>query len=60
LNRRLRQQVVKKGKFYIVQTTLAGSQWLRSTIANPFTTNAHWESLLEHIRSFCKTEDDLP
>lgn len=58
LNRSLRQQVVEKGKFYIVQTTLAGKQWLRSTIANPFTTDAQFESLLEHVRSIAQTTDN--
>ncbi len=55
LNLWLRQQVVEAGEFYIVQTNLNGRQWLRSTIANPFTTPAQMKSLLDHIRSFRET-----
>ena len=56
VNRCARQQIVEAGKFYIVQTNLNGRHWLRSTIANPFTTRIQMESLLDHIRSFRETD----
>lgn len=50
LNRQLRQSILTKGNFYIVQTLLNGDVWLRSTISNPFTTIEHLQALLRDIR----------
>jgi len=52
-NRVLRQKSVEDGRFYIVGTTLDGSYWLRSTIMNPMIEPAHFDELLEHLRSLC-------
>ena len=37
LNSKLREQIVRSGKFYIVQTDIGGKIYLRITIMNPFT-----------------------
>ena len=51
LNRRLRFEVMSSGKFYLVQTTLDGTVWLRTTLSNPFTTLEHLRQLLDEIRT---------
>ena len=50
LNRRIREELLSQGEFYIVQTILDDRAWLRTTIANPFTGNSHFENLLNEIR----------
>ena len=50
LNRRLRDQLLRSGEFYIVQTQLCGETWLRITIMNPATTTSDLEQLLERLR----------
>ncbi|MEM6844138.1 MAG: aminotransferase class I/II-fold pyridoxal phosphate-dependent enzyme [Bacteroidota bacterium] len=47
LNVRIRQELLEEGKFYIVQTQLAGKTFLRTTLMNPFTTEAMLSNLLE-------------
>ena len=37
INKRIRQAILEEGYFYIVQTTLRGDIWLRSTFSNAFT-----------------------
>jgi L-2,4-diaminobutyrate decarboxylase len=49
LNARLRKALIEEGRFYIVQTTLRGEVWLRTTLVNPFTTKADLEDLLERL-----------
>jgi L-2,4-diaminobutyrate decarboxylase len=50
LNRKVREELLSTGEFYIVQTTLRGQVWLRTTIANPFTKISHFENLIDEIR----------
>ncbi|QBA64469.1 pyridoxal phosphate-dependent decarboxylase family protein [Muriicola soli] len=50
LNRRIRQELLEEGKFYIVQTRIRGKQYLRCTIMNPFTTIQHLDELLSLVR----------
>ena len=50
LNENLRQQILEDGEFYIVQTKLRGTTYLRITIMNPFTNEAHLLSLLGKMR----------
>ncbi len=50
LNKRIRETIIKKGNFYIVQAELCGLVWLRVTLINPLTDLAKLEELLEEIR----------
>ncbi|MCL5244881.1 aminotransferase class I/II-fold pyridoxal phosphate-dependent enzyme [Cellulophaga sp. 20_2_10] len=49
LNEKIRQSILEKGEFYIVQTKLRGMHYLRVTIMNPFTTKAHLQQLLDRV-----------
>jgi L-2,4-diaminobutyrate decarboxylase len=51
-NARLRRQLVVHGRFYIVQTTIAGEIYLRVTLMNPFTDHDDLQELLAEIRQF--------
>lgn len=46
INSNIRQKIIESGKFYIVQTTLRDTVYLRTTLMNPFTTEADLEALL--------------
>jgi len=54
LNASLREQLIKEGKFYIVQTMIADKQFLRTTIMNPFTNLKILKALLWEIRRLAK------
>lgn len=54
INGYIRQQLVEAGAFYIVQTTLGKSRYLRTTIMNPLTGVAEFESLLAHCRMWAQ------
>jgi L-2,4-diaminobutyrate decarboxylase len=49
LNQAIRQQIIEKGDFYIVQTILRGNAYLRVTLANPFTSKEDLETLLNEV-----------
>jgi L-2,4-diaminobutyrate decarboxylase len=49
-NARLRRELVVDGRFYIVQTAIAGETWLRVTLMNPFTNLEDLRELLAEIR----------
>ncbi|MCU0618915.1 MAG: pyridoxal-dependent decarboxylase [Gemmatimonadaceae bacterium] len=51
LQPRLRERVVAEGRFYPVQVRLEGRTWLRTTLMNPFTTDAHLAALLDRLRA---------
>jgi L-2,4-diaminobutyrate decarboxylase len=51
-NSQLRRQLVAHGRFYIVQTTIAGEIYLRVTLMNPFTDLSDLQELLVEIRRF--------
>lgn len=50
LQARLRERVLARERFYLVQTRLAGASWLRTTLINPFTTLADLDRLLDELR----------
>ncbi len=50
LNKSIRQHLLEEGEFYIVQTTLRGIHYFRTTIMNPFTTEEHLKKLLTKIK----------
>ncbi|WP_047415669.1 aminotransferase class I/II-fold pyridoxal phosphate-dependent enzyme [Cellulophaga sp. Hel_I_12] len=50
LNIKIRQELLESGEFYVVQTTLRGVFYLRTTLMNPFTTIAHLTALLKVIK----------
>ena len=54
LNKSIRQHLLEDGEFYIVQTTLRGILYLRTTIMNPFTTEAHLKKLLKKVKGIAK------
>ncbi len=47
----VRQEIVKKADFYIVQTNIAGRIFLRITLMNPFTGENDLEALLGEVRA---------
>lgn len=49
LNAKIRKQLLHDGKFYIVQTMLNDSIYLRVTLMNPFSTIEMLEELMEEI-----------
>lgn len=49
MNTEIRQKVLKSGEFYLVQTQLKGTLYLRTTIINPLTQISHLKRLLELI-----------
>ncbi|GAA4271689.1 aminotransferase class I/II-fold pyridoxal phosphate-dependent enzyme [Aquimarina gracilis] len=50
LNSKIRQGLIKSGKFYIVQTRIKGSIYLRTTIMNSLTQESDLEALLTEIK----------
>jgi L-2,4-diaminobutyrate decarboxylase len=49
-NDQLRRQLIAHGRFYIVQTSIAGEIYLRLTLMNPFTSLSDLQELLTEIR----------
>ncbi|MEQ9442310.1 MAG: pyridoxal-dependent decarboxylase [Cyclobacteriaceae bacterium] len=49
LNAQIRQSIIEDGRFYIVQTQLKGELFLRTTLMNPFTTEAMLTDLLDEV-----------
>lgn len=49
INRKIRQQLLEEGAFYIVQTKLRNQVYLRTTIMNPMTQIKDFENLLERL-----------
>ncbi len=50
INKKIRQELLEEGEFYLVQTTLRGIHYLRTSLMNPFTTIAHLVQLLQQIK----------
>ena len=51
LQARLRERLVTRGDFYLVQTKLPRGVYLRVTLINPLTTDADLEGLMEALRA---------
>jgi L-2,4-diaminobutyrate decarboxylase len=49
LNSKIRQRLLEEGKFYIVQTMLRDTFYLRVSLMNPLTTEQDLKSLLDEI-----------
>jgi L-2,4-diaminobutyrate decarboxylase len=49
LNTQIRRKLLEDGRFYIVQTTLRGQIYLRVSLMNPLTTDAHLTALLDVV-----------
>lgn len=49
LNSQIRQQLLKEGRFYIVQTNLRDQTYLRVSLMNPLTTVTQLEELLDSV-----------
>jgi len=54
INSSIRQQIIESGAYYIVQTTLNDTVYLRTTLMNPMTTVEDLEGLLETIEMLYK------
>ncbi len=50
LQREVRTQLIRSGRFYIVQTVLDGRAVLRATVMNPLTTESDLRELLDELR----------
>lgn len=54
LNSSIRERLLRKGDFYIVQTKLGGQVFLRTTLMNPFTTADDLGNLLDEIEALAQ------
>jgi len=54
LNDRIRQEILTDGTFYIVKTLLRDTLWLRTTLANPFTTEKELTELLDKVTALAE------
>lgn len=59
-NEHIRESLVREGRYYIVKTSLRGETWLRTTIANPFTTETEMAGLLERILALAEPRQVQP
>ena len=55
VNEAVRQHLIKEGDYYILQTKIKNSTYLRCTIMNPFTKELHFKTLLSKIETIAKT-----
>ncbi len=56
INLKIREALLKRGDFYIVQTILNERQFLRVSVMNPFTEKSDFEKLLAQV---CELGDNL-
>jgi L-2,4-diaminobutyrate decarboxylase len=53
-NGRIRQELLREGRFYLVQTSLRGKLYLRVSLMNPFTTEAHLAEMLDAVTALAR------
>ncbi len=53
MNEAIRKKILLEGQFYIVQTNINGTIFLRNTMMNPFTTLDDMKHLLKSINEIC-------
>ena len=58
-NKQLRTYLLKNSNYYLVQTRLNGSHYLRVSLMNPLTGLDHLSQLLDEIRQVVKTQKHL-
>ncbi|MGB5654192.1 MAG: pyridoxal-dependent decarboxylase [Robiginitalea sp.] len=51
INENIRKKALEEGRFYIVQTRLKGTLYLRTSLMNPFTGTAHLSELLTYLET---------
>lgn len=51
INKNIRKKVLEEGKYYIVQTNLRDTVYLRNTMMNPFTSSADLDDFLNYLES---------
>jgi|APTNR8051073442_1049403.scaffolds.fasta_scaffold02982_3 L-2,4-diaminobutyrate decarboxylase len=56
LNLKVRRRLLEQGDFYVLSTTIRGRVWLRSTLSNPFTEEAHLRALMDRCRELAKVQ----
>jgi len=60
LNSHIRQELLEDGHYYVVQTRLRDQVYLRCTLTNPFTREAHLEGLIQKIQAVAKSFAQRP
>jgi L-2,4-diaminobutyrate decarboxylase len=56
LNAFIREESLKEGRYYIVQTGIKGKLYLRTSLMNPFTTLDDLKNLLSYLRDLAKNQ----
>jgi len=51
INSKIRQKILEKSEFYIVQTNLRGKHYLRTTFMNPFTNTGIMDKMIKEIKT---------
>jgi L-2,4-diaminobutyrate decarboxylase len=54
LNQHIRNELLREGHFYLVQTRLGNTLWLRVSLMNPFTSAKMLETLLDEAERHAK------
>jgi len=55
VNSFVRMKIMEEGRFYIVQTSIKGKTYLRTSLMNPFTGEKEMKGLLSHISELINT-----
>lgn len=56
INRRIRQEAVQEGRFYLVQTEINNRIFLRTVLMNPFTTESEMNGLVDYLRQLTQSK----
>jgi L-2,4-diaminobutyrate decarboxylase len=60
VNSSVRNKILEEGRFYIVQTSIRGKTYLRTSLMNPFTGEKELLNLLDHISELIESENEKP